>query len=94
MEGDVYQVTLWVRSQDVKAQPGAYGCIEFFNRSGGRIGLAHSRVNLKNGAKGWEQLTITATAPKDVARVQVGLVLNSPGTAWFDDVTATRERKQ
>jgi serine/threonine protein kinase len=91
--GDLYQVRFWLRSQNVKAEPGAYAYLEFSDSRNGRVGLIHGRVNVKNGAKGWEPLSITAIAPKDVARVRLGLVLHAVGSAWFDDVEVVRIRR-
>jgi len=91
--GDVYRFTAWVRTKDVTGDTGAYGYIEFLGDAEKRLGLQHTKVHVKNGAKGWEQLSAQAPAPPGTRRVRVGLVLHAPGTAWFDDVEVVRDSK-
>jgi len=88
--GDAFQVTLWVRSQGVADGTGAYAALQFLDAGGQRIGIEHSKLNLGNGAKGWQQLTIEGVAPKGTEKGRVDLILNSHATAWFDEVNVVQ----
>ena len=92
-QGDTYRLAAWVRTSDLTDGDGAYGYIEFVGEKEKRVGLQHTKVHIKNGAKGWEQLLAQASVPAGTMRVRVGLVLHSHGTAWFDDVEVTRETR-
>jgi serine/threonine protein kinase len=91
--GDTYRLSAWVRTQNLTDGDGAYGYIEFVGDKEKRVGLQHTKVHIKNGAKDWEQLVAQASVPAGTIRVRVGLVLHSHGTAWFDDVEVTRESR-
>ena len=67
-----------------------------FNNVGpgyGKTAAAQLEQDVKNGAMGWEQLSVQGAAPAAARRVRIGLVFHAAGTAWFDDVEVTRETK-
>jgi len=88
--GDEFQATVWVKSEGIADGTGAYMAMEFVDDQGQRLSVRHSKIALTNGAADWEELTITAPADRDVAAVRASLVLNSVGTAWFDDFELER----
>ncbi|MBI5832197.1 MAG: hypothetical protein HZB16_07800 [Armatimonadetes bacterium] len=84
--GDRFEVGFWVRSEGLTDGSGAYGALEFVDENDARLGIAHSTVDLSNGRTGWQYLQIEGKAPERTAKARVSLVLNSHGTAWFDQV--------
>ncbi|MBY0524776.1 MAG: protein kinase [Gemmataceae bacterium] len=90
--GDVYTFTTWVRTKDATGT-GAYGYVQFLGDKENQLFLQHTRVHIKNGSKGWEQLSASVPAPPGTKRVRVGCVMHATGTAWFDDVEVIRETR-
>ncbi len=93
-EGDELQAVVWVRSEGVDADPGAYLALEFVGADGSRAGIAHSRSSASNGARGWERLEATGQVPHGTARVRISLILHAHGTAWFAAPSLTRVGRQ
>ncbi len=88
--GDTFDATVWVRSQEVNQDPGAYVVLEFL-RDGERLGVVHSTTGAGNGARDWERLTVVgAQMPAGANRMRVSLLLHAHGTAWFDDLEIRR----
>ncbi|MBM3496822.1 MAG: hypothetical protein FJX72_21250, partial [Armatimonadetes bacterium] len=56
LPGDELRGAVWVRSEGVDQDPGAYLALEFVAADGSRAGIAHSRGAASNGALGWERL--------------------------------------
>lgn len=92
--GDEFRVTLWVRSRDLADGSGAYAALEFLNAAGERCGILHTAVNRDNGSRDWLRLLADGVAPKETQSARVNLVLNSHGSAWFDDVLVERTGRQ
>ena len=82
---DRVTATVWVRTKGVSDGDGAYMVLEFLGAGGGRVDIAHSSVSRNSGKDGWDQLTAEAAVPQNAASTRLVLVLNSHGTAWFDD---------
>lgn len=81
--GDEVRATVWVRTEGVDDDPGAYLALEFVAPDGSRAGIAHSRTSRENGAPGWERLEARGTVPQHTARLRLSLILHAHGTAWF-----------
>ncbi|MEI7730925.1 MAG: hypothetical protein WCO56_15225 [Verrucomicrobiota bacterium] len=92
IDDDEFQASVWVRTEGARDGTGAYMCLEFLDAKNQRASIAHSTVNLENGAKGWQRLTAEGTAPSNAVAVRVGLILHARGTAWFDEVRLERTR--
>jgi len=88
--GDEFQASVWVRTKDAAGGTGAYFALEYLDADGRRCGISHSTVNLDNGRKGWQRLTVEGLAATGARRLRVNLILNAHGTAWFDDVEVIR----
>lgn len=84
--GDEFRVTAWVRTEGVADGTGAYTALQFLDGASQRVGIEHSKLSVNNGRAGWEELVIEGKAPKGTEKGRVDLILNSHGTAWFDDV--------
>ncbi|MCC7491480.1 MAG: hypothetical protein IT204_03995 [Fimbriimonadaceae bacterium] len=84
--GDQFQAVAWVRTQGLTAGSGAYACLEFLGAQGERVGIEHSAIHLNLGAQQWDRLSIHARTPVGAVALRCSLILNSVGTAWFDDV--------
>jgi hypothetical protein len=89
-QGDQFEATFWVLTHGLTDGSGAYGCIEFLDLADQRCGIEHSMVSLDNGSRGWQRLHIETTAPKNTVRASFNLILNSHGSAWFDDAEVKR----
>ncbi len=90
LPGDEFTVEGWVRTEGLTEGTGGYFAFVFLDDAGERTGIAHPKVALENGRNGWERLFLTATAPKGTSHATLDLVLNSVGTAWYDDVSVVR----
>jgi len=88
--GDEILVRLWVRTGGVEGPGCAYGALEFLDGADQRCGIAHSKIDVNNGANGWEEVIIMGAAPLGTVSARIDLVLHAVGTAWFDDVTVAR----
>ena len=88
--GDEFQASVWVRTRDANGGTGAYFALEYLDADGKRCGISHSTVNLDNGGKGWQRLTVEGVAATGAKRLRVNLIFNAHGTAWFDDVEVVR----
>ena len=84
---------VWVRTRGVEDGDGAYMALEFLGAGGQRVDIAHSKVSRKNGKDGWDRLTAEAVVPATAASARLLLVLNSHGTAWFDDAEVALAEK-
>lgn len=91
-DDDEFQASVWVRTEGVRDGTGAYMCLEFLDAKHQRASITHSTVNLENGAKTWQRLSVEGTAPTNAVAVRVGLILHARGTAWFDDFRLARTR--
>jgi hypothetical protein len=89
---DRVTATVWVRTRGVNDGDGAYLVLEFLGAGGGRVDIAHSSVSRNSGKDGWDKLTVEAAVPQNAASTRLVLVLNSHGTAWFDDAEVTAEK--
>jgi hypothetical protein len=90
VRGDQLRATVWVRTHGLTDGSGAYACIEFLDGTGARCGIEHSLLGLGNGSHGWQQLVMEAEAPLGTASASFNLILNSHGSAWFDDAEFER----
>ncbi len=85
--GARYVMTAWVKAQDVVGEAGWY------------IHVGNTRNNMLispmllggGGTYDWKQVRAEFTAPAEADTGDLGTVLRGTGTAWFDDVTLTRE---
>lgn len=89
-QGDDLTASVWVRSEGVDQDPGAYLALEFVAADGSRAGIAHSRSSQDNGARAWERLEASGSAPVGTASVRLSLILHAHGTAWFSDPSLVR----
>ncbi|HEY3322723.1 MAG TPA: carbohydrate binding domain-containing protein [Planctomycetota bacterium] len=83
--GDAYHVSVWVRTEGVNSDPGAYVALEYFDGDK-RLDVSHGGHASDNSAREWQQLKVEGTAPKGSRRVRLALLLHANGSAWFDDV--------
>lgn len=91
--GDAFAGSVWVRTEGVSGDPGAYFVLEF-QGGGKRVGILHSTTGATNGALQWDRLEIPhAVAPPATDCLRVSLVLHAHGTAWFDDVQVVRKAR-
>ena len=90
---DRVMATVWVRTRGVEDGDGAYMALEFLGAGGQRVDIAHSKVSRRNGKDGWDRLTAEAVVPANAASARLLLVLNSHGTAWFDDAQVALAEK-
>ncbi len=88
--GDEFRATVWVRTQDVTENPGAYMAVEFLDAARQRVGLAQSRTGAGLGRNDWEQIAAEGTAPTGSFAVRISLILHAHGTAWFADPELVR----
>jgi hypothetical protein len=88
--GDELQATVWVRSRDIRSDPGAYMALEFLGEGDARVGIAHSATGARNGGSGWEKLTASGIAPSRTKAIRLSLILHAHGTAWFSDPEVVR----
>ena len=87
--GAEYTIEVWVKTQGVTGSASA--CIAWFSE---RKWLAESYTKGIRGTTDWQKLTKTAPAPANAAYALVYLCLSqSKGTAWFDDISASRGGK-
>jgi len=95
-EGDEFLARSWVRTEGVADGTGAYVALEFVGDGDARVGIAHSKLGLTNGAQGWEELTAAGAAPAGTRLVRISLILNSHGSAWFSapELTLTAAAEQ
>ncbi len=82
-QGDELRAGVWVRTEGVSQDPGAYLALEFVAADGSRAGIAHSRTSARNGARGWERLEAAGSVPAGTRAARVSLILHAHGTAWF-----------
>ena len=82
-EGDELRASVWVKSEGVDGDPGAYLALEFVSAAGERVGIAHSRTSAANGAGGWDRLEATGSVPRGTRIARLSLILHAHGTAWF-----------
>jgi hypothetical protein len=90
---DRVTASVWVRTRGVEDGDGAYMALEFLGAGGQRVDIAHGKVSRKNGKDGWDRLTAEAVVPQTAASARLLLVLNSHGTAWFDDAEVVLAEK-
>jgi len=81
--GDEVRASVWVRSEGVDQDPGAYLALEILTTDGSRAAIFHSRTSQDNGARGWELLEASGQVPADGVRIRMSLILHAHGTAWF-----------
>ncbi|MHC5053135.1 MAG: hypothetical protein ACYTKD_00280 [Planctomycetota bacterium] len=89
-EGDTLRAIAWVRTRGIEGGYGAYFVLESLDAGGKRVACDHSRVSPANGKDRWDRLTISTVVREGTKTVRVGLVMNSHGSAWFDDIELTR----
>lgn len=80
--GHRYQVTGWVRAENVVGQAGWYVHV-----NGDRPQLVNQTLSAGSGTFDWKQVTTTFTAPPTAVNLTVGTLLHGTGRAWFDDAT-------
>lgn len=88
--GDRMEASVWVRTRDVDAGPGAYMALEFLDAAGQRVGIAHSISGQGVGAKDWQLLTASGAAPDGATTARLSLILHAHGTAWFSEPELVR----
>lgn len=93
-EGDELKATVWVRSEGVHENPGAYLALEFVGADGSRAGIAHSRGSAANGANGWDRLEASGSVPAGTHVARLSLILHAHGTAWFSGPALERLSRQ
>ncbi|MCC6443646.1 MAG: hypothetical protein IT210_09360 [Armatimonadetes bacterium] len=87
---DTYRARVWVMTGDIAGGLGAYLALEFRDRSGQRIGIAHSRIGKDAGKNGWKKLEADGPAPAGTKSASIVLVVHACGTAWFADPQLVR----
>jgi hypothetical protein len=89
-QGDEFTAVVWVRSEGVDQDPGAYLALEFVAADGSRAGISHSRSARDNGANEWQRLEASGPVPPGASSVRMSLILHAHGTAWFAGPSLTR----
>jgi hypothetical protein len=89
-EGDELRASVWVRSEGVDQDPGAYLALEFVAPDGSRAAIAHSRTSASNGSRGWDRLEAIGSVPAGCSLVRISLILHAHGTAWFSGPSLER----
>ncbi|MGD0092033.1 MAG: hypothetical protein ABSE73_19135, partial [Planctomycetota bacterium] len=87
-QGNLYHVSVWVRTSGVTGSPGAYAAIEYSDGDK-RLEVSHGGMANDATAREWRQLEVEGAAPAGANRVRVVLLLHATGSAWFDDVEVT-----
>jgi len=96
VEGKLYQVTAWVKSDDVKgvtlgdkSPTGVTAIVEFADKEGKWLASGDYASGLY-GTKDWTQISTDACrAPEKAGFAIIFLSLRGTGTGWFDDITVT-----
>jgi hypothetical protein len=81
--GARYQMTAWVKADNVKGNAGWY--LHVGNASQGM--LLSPMLHGGSGTYDWKEVKAEFTAPADADRADLGTVLRGTGTAWFDLVS-------
>lgn len=89
-KGDEFHCTAWVRTEGITDGSGAYLALEYVGAQDARVGIDHNIISLTNGAKGWQELVVGGKAPEGTLKARINLVLNSHGTAYWDDIKVER----
>lgn len=88
LPGEVYSATAWCKTEDFPKGVGAYVVLTFLNH-GQRVAWVQGEfVGVRH--KDWTLLAVQGTVPAGAHEVALGLVVNGPGTAWFDDAVLRR----
>lgn len=93
-EGDELRASVWVRSEGIDQNPGAYLALEFVAADGSRAGISHSRTSAQNGTAGWERLEASGAVPAGTRSARLSLILHAHGTAWFAGPSLERLSRQ
>jgi hypothetical protein len=67
--GDEFRVTAWVRTEGVNDASGLYAALEFVDKGGQRVGIAHSNTAIGSAPASWQELVIEGRAPNQTERV-------------------------
>ena len=92
--GETISIRFWMRCDTPTDGSGPYGALEFMNGDR-RVGITHTSIpndagghNIPPGV--WNRLEATAITPPDATSMRLVCVMNSHGSAWFDDAEILR----
>ncbi len=92
--GETISAAFWMRCDSVTDGSGPYGALEFMNGDK-RVGISHTAIPNDQGGHNipagvWSKLETTAIVPADATSMRLVCVMNSHGTAWYDDAEILR----
>ena len=81
--GEEYEASVWVKTENVKANWGAYLTVEFF---AGNERLPWTEGgNSGGGDRDWQQLRTRAIVPDRADKMMIAFGIHAEGKVWFDD---------
>ena len=84
LRGKTVRLSAWLKTKD--ATGGGAGLTLQAMQGGATIAHNHMTGNTLKGTADWTRHEITLAIPKEADRVEVGAMLQGPGTLWLDDV--------
>ncbi|MBN1394630.1 MAG: hypothetical protein JW959_06375 [Pirellulales bacterium] len=91
--GDRLRAEVWFRAKDVADRGNVVLAVEYFDCNGDRRGADRAAANKDAGGEDWNKISLAGQAPDAACAARACLILQSPGTVWFDDFVLVRETK-
>ncbi|HUT32040.1 MAG TPA: hypothetical protein VNE39_01055 [Planctomycetota bacterium] len=89
--GEEYRAGVYARAGEVAGGVGPYLALEMLS-GGRRVAIVHAPRDVAPGPGGWREFTAIFTIPAEATELQMHLILNGKGEAWFDDASLVRTR--
>jgi len=84
--GEFYEMSLWIKTENVVNGVGAYACIGALNPAPPFASLFFSESERITKNTDWTYVTAPILVPEDVNTLRILILLNGTGQAWFDDI--------
>lgn len=88
--GDFLEATVRARVKGIRDGYGAYMAIEHINVEGTRVSWTQSEA-VPLDVNDWVPLAVRSVVPEQAVKVNLVLILNGHGEAWFDDASLSRQ---